>query len=192
MFRSMLRRGALIAATAGLAATGFGTTPAQAAGPYGAGQVAGTVIFNGAGVPTVGCNDGLSFTFGSVVLNGSLSDGSRTFVGSINTAGVSGYSTTCAGATDSGIINDGATFHGDSPTGSASGGFSGTYSRVGSHTLVALTASVTVCQLGDCASYGGVPINLDASEFIPTKVNPANGEVQEASFVGEFHIGAGV
>lgn len=191
MFRSMLRRGALIVAAAGLAATGFGGSPAQAAGPFGAGEVAGSVRFTSArGVPAVGCNEGITFDFSSVVLNGTITDGNRVVAGAFNVSNVSGYSSTCAGATDFGVINDTATFSGGA-TGSGSGGFGGTYERVGSHTIVRLTATMTLCGSSGCASYSGVPINLDASEFVPTEIDPGTGDVRAASFTGEFHIGVG-
>lgn len=189
MIRTLARRGLTLAASASIVAVGFAgaPTPAQAVGPFGAGEVSGTVV-SSPGVPLTGCSP-QTFTFSSVVLNGTITDGARTMAGSVTTANVNGGGS-CEGTTGGGWINPGATFQGSSPTGNVSGGFGGSYTRVGTHVIVNLSATMTLCDgANGCATYSNVPIALDASEFIPTKVDPATGAIQEANFTGEFHVG---
>lgn len=177
----------------------FSPQGARAVGPYGGGEVSGLVtldpgvaIASNSSIPDSGCAP-QSYTFGSVILNGTITDGSRTFAGSISTSNVKGQSTRAGGdCADIGVgtvntSSDRGNF--TSTTGGpnqVAGNFFGNYERHGTHVFVHLTGSVN---FAGGSSYSGVPINLEASEFIPLVVNPATGRVTQAVFTGEFHIG---
>lgn len=191
----------LTAVAAGAVLALMAPTSAQAIGPYGAGEVSGVVklspgiLLDSDSTLAPGKCEKQTYTFSSVILNGFMSDGTSTFVGSIGTGNVKGESTRPGGdcadvgkgtvntSTDRGTFSSGA----GAPN-AVSGNFFGGYERHGSHVIVTLKGDVNFAGGG---TYSGVPINLDASEFIPTKIDAGTGRIVEANFTGEWHVGVG-
>lgn len=158
--------------------------PGAFAVPVG-GEVTGFVTYKGTELPLTGCAT-QSYDFTGVILNGTVSNGSKVFAGSIATSNVYGSSTGCetlnAGKGTVASSSNPAHFVSTAGIGSASGDFYGTYDRNGSVVTVNLTLFNAFVN-GSPAPNTNI---LVTAQFTPNKVNPSNGAIQAASFAGTF------
>ncbi|MCA1838932.1 MAG: hypothetical protein LC723_01180 [Actinobacteria bacterium] len=172
-----------------------------------AGDVTGLVTYSGTELPLSGgtaeCSSigaHQSYTFGGVIINGAISGGGQTYVGSIGTTNVKGQSysnntpgsgceTLSGGAgwvnppNSLGQVVDPGHFTGSAGPESVSGDFSGTYVRQNS--IVTVTLTVTNLKINNVSIGGNVPVKVIA-QFTPNSFNTATGAVKGAVFAGSF------
>lgn len=160
---------------------------ALAAGSTVAGEVVGNVAYiNGPGLRLDGTCTNQEYQFDGVKLTGTiiLSNG-KSFSGTITPTGVTGKSNGCetlnGGNGSVNSLTSQASFTGSGSVGSVSGNFYGTYTRTSSVVVVNLTASVTISGTTE----NNVTIIVRA-QFIPNKVNPSTGCIEQAAFAGGF------
>ena len=167
---------------------------AFAAGASIAGDVNGTVNYSGTELPLSGCAY-QAYNFSGVIINGAVSGGGQTYVGTIGTAGVRGESTSlCPNGTPgetlqggSGTVNSAASpahFSGNIPgtSSSVSGDFYGTYVRTNS----IVTVSLNILNLTINGVNTGSTTAKVAAQFTPTSFNTSTGAIKAAEFAGSF------
>lgn len=166
----------------------FVGSPADAGAVTGAGDATGTVELT-PGVKLDGTCEEQTFTFSGVVLNGFFTDGTRHFAGQLSATNMIGKSDgpECGehGSGTIGSKDSPGLFQGENATGKVSGEFYGTYHRdLGAR----VTADITVNLVLDGQAYKGLTLTLDAAAFVPTAIEPSEGRVVGASFVGEWRL----